>query len=114
MNPIIILFALPVLFVGYAVWLWRMSEKKWLARLSVRNYFDIDYSKYNKNKIKSVGIALLLFEAACFFLAGLTLCRRGSEDSVLLVILLSCAVIAPIAYWPILILFCKKSKYKNK
>jgi hypothetical protein len=30
-----------------------MSEKDWLARVSLRNYFDIDYSKFNKNKYRN-------------------------------------------------------------
>lgn len=31
MNPVIILFALSAMFLVFAVWTWRMPEKKWMV-----------------------------------------------------------------------------------
>lgn len=112
MNPSYIFWGLSALFVAVAVWIWRMSEKEWLRRLTFRNYFDIDYHKYNNKKIKTASIVFGLFEAACLFLLGLTHWEQGTLTKIQM-ILLGCFALAPIAYWPIMLLCCKKSKYKK-
>ena len=87
-----------------------MPEKKWINRLKAdRNMFGIDYSKYNQKKIRSA-ITLLLFEAVGFFLMGLTI----GKYPVLTWILCGGLFAAPIVYWFVLLVFCKKSKYKKK
>ena len=112
MKPIYIFWGLSALFVARTVWIWRMSEKRWLNCLSIRNYFNIDYHKYNQKKIRTLSIAFGLFEAACLFLLGLTPWEHGALTKVQM-ILLGCFALAPIAYWPIMLLCCKKSKYKK-
>ena len=112
MKPIYIFWGLSALFAAMSVWIWRMSEKDWLHRMSFRNFFDIDYHKYNNKKIKTASIAFGFFEATCLFLLGLTHWEQGTLTTVQL-ILLGCFVLAPIAYWPIMLSFCKKSKYKK-
>lgn len=66
MNPIIILFVLSAMFLVFAIWSWRMPEKRWLNWLKAdRNMLGIDYSKYNPQKIRSASTTLLFFEAVC-------------------------------------------------
>jgi hypothetical protein len=110
MNPIYIYWGLAALFVAEAVWLWQMPEKKWLNRMTVRNYFNIDFHKYNNKKVRTASVAFGFFEAACLFLLGLVCPEHRSMT----LILLGCMVLAPIAYWPIFLVYCKKSKYKKK
>ena len=51
MNPIILLFVLSAVFLGIAIWNWRMPEKRWLNGLKAdRNMLGIDYSKYNQKR----------------------------------------------------------------
>ena len=72
MTPIIILFALSAMFLGFAIWNWRMPEKRWVNNLKAdRNMLGIDYSKYNQKKIRSATTTLLLFEAVCLLSIGL-------------------------------------------
>ena len=112
MNPIIIvLFALAAMFLVFAIWNWRMPEKKWLNWLDAdRNMLGIDYSKYNKIKIKSANTVFLLFEAVCLFLIGLTI----GKHPILTKILFRGILGAPVVYWLAILVFCKKSKYRKK
>ncbi len=88
-----------------------MPEKKWVNRLySSRNMFDLDYSKYNQKKIRSATITLLLSEAVCLFLMGLTI----GKYPILTWILMGGMMVALIVYWFVLLVFCKKSKYRKK
>ena len=88
-----------------------MPEKKWINRLKAdRNPLGIDYSKYNQKKIRSATTTLLLFEAGCFFLMGLTI----GKYPVLTWILCGGLFAALIVYWFVLLVFCKKSKYRGK
>lgn len=110
MTPIIILFALSAMFLGFAIWNWRMPEKRWVNNLKAdRNMLGIDYSKYNQKKIRSLTIAIFLFEAVCLSLVGLTV----KEHPVLAWIFMGGAAAAPIVYWFVFLVFCKKSKYKK-
>ena len=107
MTPFIILSTLSALFLIPAIWTWRMPEKKWINRLKAdRNMLGIDYSKYNQKKIRSATTTLLLFEAACLFLMGLTI----GKYPVLTWILCGGLFAALIVYWFVLLVFCKKSK----
>ena len=111
MNPLIILYAISAVFLVIAIWTWKMPEKRWINRLkSDRNYFEINFSKYNQKKIRSLTIAVFLFEAACLSLVGLTV--KGHP--VLAWIFMGGAVAAPVVYWFVFLVFCKKSKYKKK
>ena len=113
MNPVYILWGLSALFAAIIIWIWRMPEKDWLYWMSCRNYFNIDFHKYNNKKVRTLSIAIGLFEGVCLFLLGLTLWRHGVLTKVHHVLAV-CMVLAPIAYWPILLFWCKKSKYKKK
>lgn len=107
MTPFIILSILSALFLIPAIWTWRMPEKKWINWLKAdRNMLGIDYSKYNQKKIRSATTTLLLFEAACLFLMGLTI----GKYPVLTWILCGGLFAALIVYWFVLLVFCKKSK----
>ena len=116
MTPIIILFALSAMFLGFAIWNWRMPEKRWVNNLKAdRNMLGIDYSKYNQKKIRSATITLLLFEAVCFFSMGLcSIWLTINEHPVLIGIFMGSIMGAPIVYWFVLLVFCKKSKYRKK
>ena len=110
MNPIIILFALSAMFLGFAIWNWRMPEKRWVNNLKAdRNMLGIDYSKYNLKKIRSATTTLLFFEAVCLFLIGLTI----GKYPVLTKALCGGILGAPIVYWFVILVFCKKSKYRK-
>ena len=62
------------MFLVFGIWSWRMPEKRWVNWLKAdRNMLGIDYSKYNQKKIRSANTTLLLFEAVCLFLIGLTI-----------------------------------------
>ena len=110
MDPRIIPVALSAFLLVLAIRTWRMTEKKWLIHLSSQNRLDIDFTKYNQNKIRSTTIAFLLFEAICVFLIGLTF----KAYPVLTKILLWGVVGGVVAYWFVFLVFCKKSKYKNR
>ena len=110
MNPVYILWGLSALFAAITIWIWRMPEKDWLYWMSCRNYFNIDFHKYNNKKVRTASVAFGFFEAACLFLLGLVCPEHRSMT----LILWGCMVLAPIAYWPILLFWCKKSKYKKK
>ena len=110
MNPIIIPFAFSAFLLVLANRTWRMTEKKWLIHMSSWNPLGIDYSKYNQKKIRSTTIAFLLFEAICVFPIGLTF----KAYPVLTKILLWGIVGGVVAYWLVLLVFCKKSKYKKR
>lgn len=111
MNPIIILFGLSLMFLVFGILSWRMPEKRWVNWLKAdRNMLGIDYSKYNQKKIRSTTIAFLLFEAICVFPIGLTF----KAYPVLTKILLWGFVGGEVAYWFVLLVFCKKSKYKKR
>ena len=115
MDVIYILWGLSALFIAIAVWIWRMPEKDWLFWMSYRNYFNIDFHKYNNKKVRTLSVAFGLFEGACLFLTGLdVLWRHGPLGKVDFIILGGCIVLAPIVYWLIFLLYCKKSKYKKK
>ena len=111
MNPIIILFGLSAMFLVFGIWSWRMPEKGWVNWLKAdRNMLGIDYSKYNQKKIRSSNTTLLLFEAVCLFLIGLTIGKHPVLTKALCVGIVG----APIVYWFVLLVFCKKSKYRKK
>ena len=116
MNPIIIPFALSAMFLGFAIWNWRMPEKRWVNNLKAdRNMLGIDYSKYNQKKIRSATTTLLLFEAVCLFSLGLcSIWLTIKEHPVLIKIFIGGILGAPIVYWFVLLVFCKKSKYKKR
>lgn len=110
MSPVIILFALSAMFLALAIWTWRMPERSWIRLLKAdRNLLGIDYSKYNQKKIRSATIALLLVEAVCLFPVGLT----ARDHPVLAWVLMGCAAAAPIVYWFVFFVFCKKNKYRK-
>lgn len=110
MNPIIIPFAFSAFLLVLAIRTWRMTEKKWLIHMSSWNPLGIDYSKYNQKKIRSANTTLLLFEAVCLFLIGLTIGKHPALTKALCVGIVG----APIVYWFVLLVFCKKSKYRKK
>ena len=110
MIPIIIPFAFSAFLLVLAIRTWRMTEKKRLIHMSSWNPLGIDYSKYNQKKIRSTTIAFLLFEAICVFPIGLTF----KAYPVLTKILLWGFVGGEVAYWFVLLVFCKKSKYKKR
>lgn len=88
-----------------------MPEKRWVNWLKAdRNMLGIDYSKYNQKKIRSANTILLLFEAVCLFLIGLTIGKHPVLTKALCVEIMG----APIVYWFVLLVFCKKSKYRKK
>ena len=90
MDAIIILFAFSACCLVIAIWTWRMPEKRWINRLEIHNRSGLDISKYNQKKIRSITIALFLFEAACLFLIGLTgLIGLNSEEHPVLILILS-------------------------
>ena len=92
-----------------------MPEKRWINRLEI-NRLGLDISKYNQKKIRSITIALFLFEAACLFLIGLTgLIGLNHEDHPVLILILGGGLLAGvIVYYFMLFVYCKKSKYKKK
>ena len=55
-------------------------------------------------------IAYEPFEAACLFLIGLTVGKHPVLTKALCVGIVG----APIVYWFVLLVFCKKSKYRKK
>ena len=111
MNPLIILYGMSAVFLAIAIWTWRMPEKRWINWLkSDRNYFEIDFSKYNQKKIRSLTIAFFLFDAVCLSLVGLTV----KEHPVLAWIFMGGVLASIIVYWFVFLVFCKKSKYKKK
>ena len=116
MNPVIILFALSAMFLAFAIWYWRMPEKRWINGLKAdRNMLGIEYSKYNQKKIRSVTIALLLFEAVCLFSLGLcSIWLTIQEHPVLIKTFIGGILGALLVYWFVLLVFCKKSKYRKK
>ena len=119
MNPVIILFALSAFFLAIAIRTRTMSEKKWLKRLESgsRTPVTLDYSKYSQKKVRSATAILFLFEAACLFLLGLTIAAGLDleEHPALIRIFMGGLIAPPIVYWPLVLVFCKKSKYrKNK
>ena len=81
-----------------------------------RNMLGIDYSKYNQKKIRSANTTLLLFEAVCLFLIGLTcLIGLNSEEHPVLFLILGGGLLAGVfAYFFVLFVYCKKSKYRKK
>ena len=110
MNPIILLFALSALFLGIAIWNWRMPEKRWINGLKAdRNMLGIDYSKYNQKKIRSATTTLFLVEAVCLFLIGLTIGKHPDLTKILCGGILG----APVVYWFVVLVFCKKRKYRK-
>ena len=115
MDAIIILFAFSACCLVIAFWTWRMPEKRWINRLEI-NRLGLDISKYNQKKIRSITIALFLFEAACLFLIGLTgLIGLNREDHPVLILILGGGLLAGvIVYYCMLFVYCKKSKYKKK
>ena len=116
MDAIIILFAFSACCLVIAIWTWRMPEKRWIYRLEIHNRSGLDISKYNQKKIRSITIALFLFEAACLFLIGLTgLIGLNSEEHPVLILILGGGLLAGvIVYYFMLFVYCKKSKYKKK
>ena len=116
MTPIIILFASSAMFLGFAIWNWMMPEKRWVNNLKAdRNMLGIDYSKYNQKKIRSATTTLLLFEAVCLFSLGLcSIWLTIKEHPVLIKIFIGGILGAPLVYWFVLLVFCKKSKYKKR
>lgn len=116
MDAIIILFAFSACCLVIAIWTWRMPEKRWLNRLETHNRLGLDISKYNPKKIKSITMALFLFEAACLFLIGLTgLIGLNSEEHPVLFLILAGGLLAGvIVYYILLYVYCKKSKNKKR
>ena len=119
MDALIILFAMSVCCLVVAFWTWRMPEKRWINRLKVDNrlsWFGFDISKYNQKKLRSLTIALFLFEAVCLFLIGLTcLIGLNSEEHPVLFLILGGGLLAGvIVYYFVLFVYCKKSKYRKK
>ena len=119
MDALIILFAMSAIFLVIAFWTWRMPEKRWINRLKVDNrlsWFGFDISKYNQKKIRSLTIALFLFEAVCLFLIGLIgLIGLNSEEHPVLFLILGGGLLAGvIVYYFVLFVYCKKSKYRKK
>ena len=115
MDAIIILFAFSACCLAFAIWTWRMPEKRWINRLEI-NRLGLDISKYNQKKIRTITIALFLFETACLFLIGLTgLIGPNSEEHPVLILILGGGLLAGvIVYYFMLFVYCKKSKYKKK
>ena len=119
MDALIILFAMSAIFLVIAIWTWRMPEKRWINRLKVDNrlsWFGFDISKYNQKKIRSLTIALFLFEAVCLFLIGLTcLIGLNSKEHPVLFLILGGGILAGIiGYYFVLFVYCKKSKYRKE
>ena len=116
MNPIIILFGLSLMFLVFGILSWRMPEKRWVNWLKAdRNMLGIDYSKYNQKKIRSANTTLLLFEAVCLFSMGMcSIWLTIKEHPVLIKLFIGGIMGAPIVYWFVLLVFCKKSKYRKK
>ena len=104
------------MFLGFAIWNWKMPEKKWINSLKAdRNMFGIDYSKYNQKKIRSATTTLFLFEALCLFATGLcSIWLTINEHPVLIKLFMGGIMGAPLFYWFVLLVFCKKSKYRRK
>ena len=115
MSPVIILFALSAMFLAFAIWSWRMPEKKWINRLKAdRNMLGIDYSKYNQKKIRSANTALFLAESVCLFSLGVCSIRLTiNEHPVLVRIFIGGILGALVLYWFVLLVFCKKNKYRK-
>lgn len=116
MDALIILFAFSACCLVIAIWTWRMPEKRWIDRLEIHNRLGLDISKYNPKKIRSVTIALFLFDAACLFLIGLTslVGLTSEEHPVLTGVLMGGIMAGLIGYWFAFLVYCKKSKYKKK
>ena len=116
MDALIILFAMSAFCLVISIWTWRMPEKRWLIRLETHNRLGLDISKYNQKKIRSLTIALFLFEAVCLFLIGLTcLIGLNSEEHPVLFLILGGGLLAGVfAYFFVLFVYCKKSKYRKK
>ena len=103
----LILFAsLSAIYLVYAIWIWRMPEKKWNYFSSNRILLFHNYgTKYNPKKVRYFSIAYLLFEAVCIFLIGLIIW----EHPVLAKILLGGFLGATIVYGFVVLVFCKES-----
>ena len=116
MDALIILFAMSAFCLLIAIWTWRMPEKRWIIRLGTHNRLGLDISKYNQKKIRSLTIALFLFEAVCLFLIGLAglIGLNSEEHPVLFWSLVGGLLAGVIVYYFVLFVFCKKSKYKKK
>ena len=116
MDALIILFAMSAIFLVIAIWTWRMPEKKWIKRLEVDNRSGLDISKYDPQKIRSLTIALFLFEGVCLFLIGLTgLIGLNSEGHPVLLLILGGGLLAGvIVYYFVLFVCCKKSKQQKE
>ena len=116
MTPVIILFALSAMFWGIAIWYWTMPEKRWINGLKAdRNMLGMDYSKYNPKKIRSATITLLFFEAVCLFSMGLcSIWLTIQEHPVLIKVFIVGILGALLVYWFVVLVFCKKSKYRKK
>ncbi len=117
MTPLIIVFTLSALLFALAIWYWKMPERRWLNGMKPDgNLYGINYSKYNQKKLRTATIILLLSEAVGFFLIGLTnlVGLTSGEHPVLFLVLVGGMMAAPIVYWFVLLVFCKKSKYRKK
>lgn len=112
---ILILFAsLSAIYLVYAIWIWRMPEKKWNDFSSDRAYisdlFHNYQTKYNPKKVRYFSIAYLLFEAVGLFLVGLI----AWEHPVLAQSLAIGLVGASVVYGFVVLVFCKERKYRKK
>ena len=116
MDALVILFVFSVCCLVIAIWTWKMPEKRWIIRLETHNRLGLDISKYNQKKIRSLTIALFLFEAVCLFLIGLAglIGLNSKEHPVLFWILAGGLLAGVIVYYFVLFVYCKKSKYKKK
>ena len=105
MNPIIIFLVLSAFYLVYAIWIWRMPEKKWVDFSSNRVYvISNQETKYNPKKVRSISIAYLLVEAVCIMLMGVTIKEHPTQT----IILMGGYLGAIVVYGIVVFVFCKE------